>query len=53
MENRFNYQLNSPIKFEPPFFISDLPKESVYDASILNPEFSNWLKIFRVKPVQS
>jgi hypothetical protein len=53
MENRFNYQLNSPIKFEPPFFIPDLPKESRYDAAILNPEFSNWLKIFRVKPVQS
>jgi hypothetical protein len=53
MENRFIYQLKSPIEFKPPFFISDLPKESVYDARILNPEFSNWLKIFRVKPTQS
>ena len=53
MENRFHYQLNSPVEFKPPFFITDLPKESKYDAAILNPEFSNWLKIFRVKPVQS
>jgi hypothetical protein len=53
MENRFNYQLNSPVEFKPPFFISDLPKESLYDASILNLEFSNWLKIFRLAPTQS
>jgi hypothetical protein len=53
MQNQFCYYLNSPIKFKPPFFISDLPKESIYDAAILNPEFSNWLKIFRVKPTDS
>jgi hypothetical protein len=53
MENKFCHHLNSPIKFEPPFFIPDLPKESIYNADILNPEFSNWLKIFRVRPVQS
>jgi hypothetical protein len=53
MQNRFTYQLNSPIEFKPPFFISDLPKESLYDAGILNPEFTNWLRIFRVRPVQS
>jgi hypothetical protein len=47
------YYLNSEVEFKPPSLIPNLPKESMYDVGILNPEFSNWLKIFRVKPVQS
>lgn len=53
MSTKNFHHLNTPIKFEPPFFIPDLPKESIYDARVLNPEFSDWLKILRLVPTQS
>jgi hypothetical protein len=53
MENKFCHHLSIPVKFEPPFFVPNLKKESIYNINVLNPEFSNWLNIFRVKPIES